>query len=54
MLQLTPKPSLRKLMAISDPRARRAAVGKALIVYLLSGSIGVAIVAFVIFKVAGC
>ena len=34
--------------------ARVGAAGKALLVYLGTGSIGVAIVAFLIFKVAGC
>jgi hypothetical protein len=35
-------------------RARAGAAGKALIVYLASGSIGVALVAFLLFKVMGC
>ena len=32
----------------------KAAAGKALLVYLGTGSIGVAIVAFIIFKLMGC
>ena len=32
----------------------RGAAGKAFLVYLGTGSIGVAIVAFIIFKLAGC
>ena len=34
--------------------ARAGAIGKALLVYLGTGSIGVAIVAFLIFKGMGC
>ena len=34
--------------------ARVGAAGKALIVWLASGSLGLAIVAFLIFKMAGC
>ena len=33
--------------------ARRAAAGKALLVYLFSGSLGVALLAFVLFKMIG-
>ena len=33
---------------------RRGAAGKALIVWLASGSLGLAIVAFLVFKVMGC
>ena len=32
----------------------KAAIGKAFLVYLGTGSIGVAIVAFIIFKMMGC
>jgi hypothetical protein len=32
----------------------KAAAGKALIVYLATGSLGAAVVAFIIFKVMGC
>ena len=35
-------------------RTRRGAVGKALIVYLASGSIGLAIVAYLLFRGMGC
>jgi hypothetical protein len=34
--------------------ARAGAAGKALIVYLATGSIGAALVAFLLFKGAGC
>ena len=34
--------------------ARVGAAGKALIVYLASGSVGLALVAFLLFKVMGC
>lgn len=33
---------------------RRAAAGKALIVYLATGSLGAAVVAFLLFKMMGC
>ena len=33
---------------------RRGAIGKALIVWLASGSVGLAIVAFLVFSAAGC
>ena len=33
---------------------RRAAAGKALIVYLATGSLGAAVVAFLVFKMMGC
>jgi hypothetical protein len=33
---------------------QRGAIGKALIVYLLSGSIGLALLAFLAFGAAGC
>jgi hypothetical protein len=36
-----------------DPK-RRGAVGKAFLVYLGTGSLGAAIIAFIIFKVMGC
>jgi hypothetical protein len=35
-------------------RARAGAAGKALIVYLATGSIGAALLAFLLFKGAGC
>ncbi len=35
-------------------RARAGAVGKALIVYLATGSVGAALVAFLLFKGGGC
>lgn len=44
-MRQNPRPSI---------RARAGAAGKALIVYLASGSIGVALVAFLLFKVMGC
>jgi hypothetical protein len=34
--------------------ARRGAIGKALIVWLATGSLGAAVVAFLIFWLAGC
>lgn len=34
--------------------SRRGAAGKALLVWLVSGSFGVAVVAFLLFKVMGC
>jgi hypothetical protein len=34
--------------------ARRGAIGKALIVWLASGSIGLAVVAYLVFAAAGC
>ncbi len=36
------------------PAARRGAAGKALIVWLASGSLGIAVVAYLIFAMAGC
>jgi hypothetical protein len=48
-------PSERKVEAIRPNRRRRvAAAGKALLVWLGTGSIGAAIVAYIIFKLAGC
>jgi hypothetical protein len=39
----------------SAPKRRRvAAAGKALLVWLGTGSLGLAIVAFIVFKLAGC
>jgi hypothetical protein len=35
-------------------RPRRAAAGKALIVWLASGSFGAAVIAFIVFKGMGC
>jgi hypothetical protein len=35
-------------------RRRVAAAGKALLVWLGTGSLGLAIVAFIVFKLAGC
>ncbi len=37
-----------------NPRPRKAAIGKALLVYLGTGSIGVAILAFLLFRGMGC
>ena len=34
--------------------SRRGAAGKALIVYLATGSLGAAVVAFLVFKMMGC
>jgi hypothetical protein len=34
--------------------SRRGAIGKALIVWLASGSLGLAVVAYLIFAAAGC
>jgi len=47
--QSTPKP----LTFIGHVK-RKAAAGKALLVYLGTGSIGAAVVAYLIFKGAGC
>jgi hypothetical protein len=38
---------------LTDPK-RRGAAGKALVVYLATGSLGAAIVAFLIFRMMGC
>lgn len=40
-------------LPLTDPR-RRGAIGKAFLVYLGTGSIGAAIVAFIVFKMMGC
>ena len=40
-------------LRLTDPR-RRGAIGKAFLVYLGTGSIGIAIVAFIVFKMMGC
>ena len=48
---LTPRAGVRPLLR--DIR-RRAAAGKALIVYLATGSLGAAVVAFLLFKMMGC
>ena len=40
-------------LPLTDPK-RRGAAGKALIVYLATGSLGAAVVAFLIFKMMGC
>ena len=40
-------------LRLSDPK-RRGAIGKAFLVYLGTGSIGAAIIAFIIFKMMGC
>jgi hypothetical protein len=48
-------PSEEIVEATAPKRRRRvAAAGKALLVWLGTGSIGAAIVAFIIFKLAGC
>ena len=41
-------------LSIRRAMVRTAAAGKAFIVYLGTGSIGVAILAYIIFKVMGC
>lgn len=46
--------SIRKIAAPMSPRARRGAIGKALLVWLLSGSFGIAVIAFLIFAMMGC
>ena len=38
----------------SNPRPRKAAIGKAFLVYLGTGSIGAAILAFLLFRGMGC
>lgn len=38
----------------SDTPPRRGAIGKAFLVYLASGSVGVAVIAFLIFAGMGC
>jgi hypothetical protein len=40
-------------LPLTDPK-RRGAAGKALIVYLATGSLGAAVVAFLVFKMMGC
>ena len=40
-------------LPLTDPR-RRGAIGKAFLVYLGTGSIGIAIIAYIIFASMGC
>ncbi|HEX8912592.1 MAG TPA: hypothetical protein VF796_09565 [Humisphaera sp.] len=40
--------------AVLDPKARRGAVGKALLVWLGTGSVGAAIIAYLLFANMGC
>jgi len=40
-------------LPLTDPK-RRGAAGKALIVYLATGSVGAAVVAYLIFRMMGC
>ena len=40
-------------LPLRDDR-RRGAAGKALLVYLATGSVGAALVAFLVFKMMGC
>lgn len=47
--EASPRPNVRP----SIP-ARAGAIGKALLVYLGTGSIGLALLAFLVFKGAGC
>ncbi len=48
-----PKDSLLEPVSPSVP-TRRGAIGKALIVWLASGSLGVAVIAYLIFAGLGC
>ena len=44
-----------KALPSSTPEApRRGAIGKALLVWLVSGSFGLAVLAFLVFVVIGC
>jgi hypothetical protein len=44
-----------KVLPSSTPEApRRGAIGKALLVWLVSGSFGLAVLAFLVFVVIGC
>ena len=51
---VAPTPVEGTVDAAAPKRTRRGAIGKALLVWLGTGSIGIAIVAFIIFKLAGC
>ena len=53
MAQDNTKLPLHGTLPLTDPR-RRGAAGKALIVLLGTGSLGAAVVAFIIFKMMGC
>ena len=52
MTELTPIES--KPLSRYDRLARRAAIGKAFLVYLGTGSVAAAVVALVLFKMMGC
>lgn len=38
----------------NDPQRRKGAIGKALLVWLFSGSLGLAVIALIIFAAIGC
>ena len=50
----TPQPSEQSPTAAPTTPPRRGAIGKAFIVYLLSGSVGLAVVAFLVFRGMSC
>lgn len=51
---MTRMPEIRPLrQPQAQIRARRGAAGKSLLVYLFSGSLGLALLAFVLFKMIG-
>lgn len=57
--ELKTEPMPTRLDQFGAPRNRlvakaKAAAGKALIVYLATGSLGAAVVAFILFKLMGC
>lgn len=55
MTQTTnPTGSTPRLTASASPHARRGAIGKALLVWLLSGSFGIAVIALIVFAMMGC
>ncbi len=51
---ISPRPTSPTISALPSPRARRGAIGKALLVWLLSGSLGIAVIAYLIFAMMGC
>lgn len=46
--------STQRLTASASAHVRRGAIGKALLVWLLSGSFGIAVIALIIFAMMGC
>jgi hypothetical protein len=54
MPETTDRLPLENALPETADRPRRAAAGKALIVYLATGSVGAALIAFLLFKGMGC